>query len=190
MATKATGIVAYNALHIMKRLGLILVFGLGALVVVNGQGTLDKKLQDQLKKLFPNATSFSSKIAEPPHYKAYAGDPKAPESLIGLAFWTTELTPLDRGYDGPIKVLVGMTPQARLTGIVVAEHKEPYGDFSIDTARFQDQFRNKDIRDQFKVGTDINAIATATISITTVARSVRNSGRRVARALLTPPGTQ
>jgi Na+-translocating ferredoxin:NAD+ oxidoreductase RnfG subunit len=98
------------------------------------------------------------------------------------------LTPLERGYDGPIKVLVGMDPQARVTGIVVAEHKEPYGDFSIDTARFQEQFRNKDIRDRFQVGTDIDRIATATISISTVARSVRNSGRRIARVLLTPPG--
>lgn len=179
---------AYNARDIMKRLGLALVFGLGALVVVNGQAGLDARTQGQIKKLFPNATNISPKVAEPPHYKVYAGDPKDPNALIGFAFWTTELTPLERGYDGPIKVLVGMTPQARVTGIVVAEHKEPYGDFSIDTARFQDQFRNKDIRDRFQVGTDIDRIATATISISTVARSVRNSGRRIARALLTPPG--
>ena len=174
----------------MKRVACGVVLSLCALAVISGQTALDPKLQGQLKKLFPNATSFSPKIAEPPHYKAFAGDPKSPDALVGFAFWTTELTPLERGYDGPIKVLVGMTPQAKLTGIVVAEHKEPYGNFSIDTARYQEQFRNKDIRDAFKVGADIDAIATATISIATVARSVRNSGRRIARALLTPPGAQ
>lgn len=173
----------------MKRLALILVFGLGTLVVVSGQSRSDSKLPSQLKRLFPNATSFSEKLPDPPHFNAYSGDPKSPGSLIGYAFWTTDLTPLERGYDGPIKVLVGMTPQAKLTGIVVSEHKEPYGDFSIDTAGFQDQFKNKDVRDAFKVGTDIDAISRATISITTVARSVRNSGRRIARELLTPPGS-
>ncbi len=172
----------------MKRLGVASVIVLGMWAVLSAQSPPDAKLQGQLKRLFPGATSFSVKFAEPPHYKVYAGDPKSPESVIGYAFWTTELTPLERGYDGPIKVLVGMTPQAKLTGIVVGDHKEPFGDFSIDTAPFQDQFRNKDIRENFKVGADIDAITRATISVGTVARSVRNSGRRIARALLTPPG--
>jgi transcriptional regulator of nitric oxide reductase len=144
----------------------------------------DAKLQAQLKRLFPNANSFSAKQSEPPHYKALG--PK--NEVQGYAFWTTELTPLERAYDGPIKILVGMDANAVLTGIVVAEHKEPFGDFSIDTAGFQSQFRNKNIRDEFKVGADIDAIARATISVTTATRSVRNSARRVARALLTPPG--
>lgn len=174
----------------MKRVAFGVILSLCALAVISGQTALDPRLQGQLKKLFPNATSFSPKIAEPPHYKAFAGDPKDPDALVGFAFWTTDLTPLERGYDGPIKVLVGMTPQAKLTGIVVAEHKEPYGNFSIETAKFHDQFRNKDIRDAFKVGADIDVVATATISISTVARSVRNSGRRIARTLLMPPGAQ
>lgn len=172
----------------MKRLGLALVFGLGALVVVNGQAGLDARTQGQIKKLFPNATNISPKVAEPPHYKVYAGDPKDPNALIGYAFWTTELTPLERGYDGPIKVLVGMTPQARVTGIVVAEHKEPYGDFSIERPAFAAHFKNKDIRDPFRLGTDVDAVSRATITMSSAVRAIRNSARRVARAFLTPPG--
>lgn len=144
----------------------------------------DPKLQAQLKRLFPNASSFSVKQTEPPHYKAFGPG----NEVQGYAFWTTELTPLERAYDGPIKILVGMDTNATLTGIVVAEHKEPFGDFSIDTAGFQAQFKGKKIRDEFKVGGDIDAITRATISVTTAARSVRNSARRVARVLLTPPG--
>jgi transcriptional regulator of nitric oxide reductase len=171
-----------------KTLALIVAFAIGTLVVVNGQSALDAKLQGQLKQLFPGATAFSAKQPEPPHYKVYNGDPKASGTLMGFAFWTTELTPLERGYDGPIKVLVGMNTRGALTGIIVTEHHEPYGDFSIDTGGFQNQFRNKDVRDAFKVGGDIDAISRATISVTTVSRSVRNSARRIARALLTPPG--
>ena len=153
------------------------------LVAVQAQTAIDGKLQAQLKRLFPGATSFSPKQADPPHYKAMVNG-----ATSGYAFWTTDLTPLERGYDGPIKILVGMDLDGVLTGIVVAEHKEPFGDFSIDTSGFQAQFRGKNIRDEFKVGTDIDAITRATISVTTAARSVRNSGRRIARALLTPPG--
>ena len=172
----------------MKLPILILVMALGAFVVVNGQAPVDAKLLGQLKQAFPGATSFSPKVAEPPHFKVYVGDPRLPASLAGFAFFTTELTPLERGYDGPIRVLVGMNTTGVVTGIVVMEHKEPYGDFSIDTRPFSEQFKGKSVRDQFKVGTDIDAISRATISVATVARSVRNSGRRIARALLTPPG--
>jgi NosR/NirI family nitrous oxide reductase transcriptional regulator len=167
----------------IKSLGLILVLVLGAWVAVGAQAP-DAKLQGQLKRLFPNAASFSAKQNDPPHYKAL-GPGNTP---MGYAFWTTELTPLERGYDGPIKILVGVDTRGVLTGIVVAEHKEPYGDFSIDTPTFQSQFRNKDIRDQFRVGGDIDAISRATISVTTATRSIRNGARRIARALIAPPG--
>ena len=42
--------------------------------------------------------------------------------------------------------------------------------------------------DAFKVGDDIDAISRATVSVTSSARAIRNSARRIARALLTPPG--
>ena len=42
--------------------------------------------------------------------------------LAGLAFWTTELDPLERGYDGPIKILVGMDTAGVLAGVLVVDH--------------------------------------------------------------------
>jgi NosR/NirI family nitrous oxide reductase transcriptional regulator len=171
----------------MRALILILTLVVGGyVVVVEGQGP-DAKLQAQLKQLFPSATSFSPKGGEPPHIKAFQGDPKLPQSLIGYAFYTTELQPLERGYDGPIKSLVGMNTKGVLTGIVVVEHHEPYGDFSIDLPAFPKQFQNKDIRQPFRVGGDIDAVSRATITVTSASRAIRNSARRVARALLTPP---
>ena len=151
-------------------------------IVVAGQTPGDQKLQNNLKNLFPAAASFSPKEGSPPHITAF-NPAKAP---VGFAFWTTDLEPLERGYDGPIKILVGMDPKGLLTGVVVAEHHEPYGSFSVDTPEFAGQFKNKSIRDPFKVGGDIDAVSRATISITSASRAVRNSARRVARQLLTP----
>jgi transcriptional regulator of nitric oxide reductase len=144
---------------------------------------LDAKLAAQLRQLFPAAATFSPKSGEPPHFKAL--DEK--NGMTGYAFWTTELEPLERGYDGPIRILVGLDPKGVITGIVVAQHNEPYGNFSIDLPQFPAQFKGKSIRDPFRVGGDIHAVSRATMTISSAARAVRNSARRVARALLTPP---
>ena len=146
-------------------------------------GAADPKLQAQLKQLFPSAT-FSPKFPDPPHYKAFAPNP---QTITGLSFWTTEIEPLERGYDGPIKILVGMDPGGVITGVIVAGHNEPYGDFSIDRPEFAAQFKGKSIRDRFRVGEDVDAVSRATITVTSAARAIRNSARRIATRLLPPP---
>lgn len=173
------------------RIPAIAVLLLAADVIVTGrQSPVDPKLQAQLIQLFPSATAFSPKAGDPPHFKAYMNDPRVAQSVVGVAFWTTELEPLERGYDGPIKILVGMDMKGILTGIIVADHHEPYGDFSIEPPRFATQFRGKNIRDPFRVGADVDAVSRATITISSAARAVRNSARRVARQLLTPPAPE
>lgn len=160
----------------------------GAITVAQSQAASDPKLQGQLKQLFPAAAAFSPKQPEPPHFKAFAPGPAgSPQAVAGLAFWTTEIEPLERGYDGPIKILVGMDTKGVLTGVVVVQHHEPYGDFSIEPAAFAEQFKGKSIRDPFRVGADVDAVSRATITITSAARAIRNSARRVATQLLAPP---
>ena len=152
------------------------------------QPAMDPVLRLQLKGFFPEAATFSEKQGSPPHFKVYAAAAQGEEPrLLGLAWWTTELEPLERGFDGPIKMLVGMDTSGILKGIVVTEHHEPYGDFSVDTPGFAAQFKGKNIRDSFKVGEDIDAISRASISVTSASRAVRNSARRIARELLAPP---
>jgi len=151
------------------------------IVATGAQPALDATVQAQLRQLFPSATSFSPKTGEPPHFKAFAGS-----QVTGYAFWTTELEPLERGFDGPIRILVGMDPKGTLTGIIVAQHNEPYGSWSIEPPAFSAQFRGKSIRDAFRVGADIHAVSRATMTISSAARAVRNSARRVARQFLTP----
>ena len=156
---------------------------LSTLTAGQSAGAVDPRLQGQLKHLFPAAT-FSPKAPEPPHYKAFA---PGPQTVAGLVFWTTEIEPLERGYDGPIRILVGMDTKGVLTGIIVAAHNEPYGDFSIDRPEFAAQFTGKSIRDPFRVGADIDAVSRATITVTSAARAIRISARRMAMQLLAPP---
>lgn len=151
------------------------------------QAPVDDRLQQQLAQLFPAATAFSPKEGEPPHFKAFSGSPGGARKLLGYAFWTTELEPLERGYDGPIKILAGVDTDGILAGIVVVDHYEPYGYFSIDLPKYAAQFRQKSIRDSFRVGGDIDAVSTATLTVTSATRAVRNGSRRIARRLLTPP---
>jgi NosR/NirI family nitrous oxide reductase transcriptional regulator len=172
-----------------RRRFLIFLALLGVATVTSGQSRGgEAQLQARLKSLFPQAASFSSKEGEPPHYSAYGADARGGKSVVGYAFWTTDVDPLERGYDGPIVMLVGMDLKGILTGLIVAEHHEPYGDFSVEPPSFAAQFKNKNIRDQFRVGSDIDAVSRATITMTSAVRAVRNSSRRIARALLTPPG--
>ncbi len=160
---------------------------MAGVTLATAQGRAAESQASQLKKIFPAAATFSPKGGEPPHFKAFSAEPANPsQPAAGFAFWTTELQPLERGYDGPIKILVGMDPAGIISGIVVTDHREPYGYFSVDLPEFAAQFKGKSVRDPFKVGVDIDAISRATISVMSATRAVRDSARRVARSLLSP----
>jgi NosR/NirI family nitrous oxide reductase transcriptional regulator len=150
--------------------------------------SIDAKVLAQLKQVMPSAASFSPKEGVPPHFTAFgSGSDGEQPPIVGYAFWTTEVEPLERGYDGPIKILVGMDTKGILTGVVVTEHHEPYGSFSVEPPRFAAQFKGKNIRDPFAVGQDVDAVSRATISIASASRAIRNSSRRIARAVMTQP---
>ena len=170
---------------ILKRIAAAVTLVVGATIVTTAGGQSADVLQARLKQLFPAATAFSPKGGEPPHFKAYAGPGQ--QNVIGYAFYTTEVSPLERGYGGPIVMLMGIDTKGLLTGVIVVEHHEPYGNFSIDPPSFPAQFRGKDVRDPFKLGGDIDAVSRATITMSSAVRAIRLSARRVARELVAPP---
>lgn len=151
-----------------------------------GQSPPDARLAAQLRQLFPEAGAFSGRVGSPPHLEAYSAESK-PRELLGYAVWTTDLDPLERGYDGPIKILVGVDLRGIITGVLVVDHHEPYGYFSVDLPEFADQFAGKSLRDPFKVGEDVDAVSRATLTVTSATRAIRNSARRLATALIRPP---
>jgi NosR/NirI family nitrous oxide reductase transcriptional regulator len=166
----------------MNRLVILLALVAGSSTLL----TAGQSLESRLKQLFPSATSFSPKEGDPPHFTAYAGGAGS-KTIAGYAFWTTELLPLERGYSGPIAMLVGLDTTGKITGVIMGDHHEPYGDFSIDPPKFVATFRHKDVRDPFKLGEDVDAVSRATITMSSAVRAIRNSARRMARQYLTAP---
>jgi NosR/NirI family transcriptional regulator, nitrous oxide reductase regulator len=174
----------------LKKLAVLAML-LGSMVVVvlaADRIFTNPKPEAHLKKLFPNAMAFSKLEGTPLHYTAYAVDPQKNPSAapLGFAFWTTDMVPQEHGYHGAIHILVGMDMTGILTGVVVDYDSEPYGYFSVQPPEFAAQFKGKSIRDQYRVGADVDAVSRATLSVNSAARAIRDSSRMVARALLTP----
>ena len=174
----------------MKKLAaLALLLGATSLVVAAADRIFTNPKPDaHLKKLFPAAAAFSKLEGTPLHYTAYAADPQQNPAAapLGFAFWTTDMVPDEHGYHGPIHILVGMGPNGVLTGVAVDYDSEPYGYFSVEPPEFAAQFTGKSVRDQFRVGADVDAVSRATLSVNSAARAIRDSSRLVARALLNP----
>lgn len=102
-----------------------------------------------------------------------------------VAFNTYDITPHIRGYAGAIKVLVALMPDGRISGIKLLEHKEtPNYVHRMETPEFLRQFLGKSINDPFEVDKDIDGISRATVSVSAMARTVRGSGRLIAKEVM------
>lgn len=141
-----------------------------------------------LKRVMPDADSFSEKAGEPPVYRAYAASEQGGEpQLIGYLFETPDYPPEEIGYSAPIEVMVGMNLEGVLSGIEVLFYRESYksirGDF-INTERFPNQFEGMSVSDGFRVGRDLDGVSRATITSWATSRGIRNAARRVAQSYL------
>jgi transcriptional regulator of nitric oxide reductase len=171
--------------HVRRPPLWLAVLVIGSVTLSAGEPPRTKNLTDLVKHLFPSVSTITPKTGTPPHFSVLQSDGAGGEKVAGVAFLTTDLEPLERGYHGPIKILVGMQMNGKLAGIVVLENQEPYGYFSVDVPAFAAQFVGKDIRDPFKVGQDVDAVSRASITINSAARAIRNSARRMASQVLT-----
>jgi transcriptional regulator of nitric oxide reductase len=163
----------------------VLVLVVGSSTLAADQALRTKPLTELVKHLFPSVSTITPKAGTPPRFGVLQRDGSGGEKLVGVAFLTTDLEPLERGYHGPIKILVGLQATGKLAGVVVLENQEPYGYFSVDLPGFAAQFAGKDIRDPFKVGQDIDAVSRASITTNSATRAIRNSARRVAAQVFT-----
>lgn len=140
-----------------------------------------------LQQVMPQATSFSDKEGTPPVYSAYAPNDSGADELVGYVFLSADVPPEERGYSAPIDMLIGVDTDFQITGIKILRYVESYvntlGDFIADP-EFQAQFRNKSIRDDFRLQRDIDGISGATVSSFAITRGARDAARRVAEAYL------
>lgn len=155
---------------------------------VSGQDQWQNIEEQWLREIFPSATHFSSKQGSPPVITALQAQQGNQEDLLlGYVFTTPDLPPEEIGFSGPIDVLIGMNLEGEIVGTKLLFYLESYknfrGDFIGDSG-YLDQFTNKAIDQEFRLGEDIDGMARATISSWAIARGVRNAARRVAENYL------
>lgn len=170
---------------------MLLLLGLLVLLLAPspaaGQGGLGREF---FEWVLPHATEYSEeKEGSPPVFRGYTVDEAGNRTLVGYAFFTSDVPPEELGYNGPIEVLVGMDLSGTLTGVVVTHYNESLqqtrGDFLFRRG-FQEQFAGKSIRDAFRVRRDVDGISGATITVSAMSIGIRNAARRVASVYLTP----
>ncbi|MBI4824041.1 MAG: 4Fe-4S binding protein [Nitrospirae bacterium] len=159
-----------------RRLTLLIVFLLSlfsgyAIKKISPEQKVDESLY--LKEVSPD-TEFLKK--EDTYYPSREGI---------IAFNTYDVMPSIRGYAGPIKVLVSLSPEGKIYGIKLLEHKEtPNYVHSMETPEFLGQFLGKDINDPFEEDKDIMGISRATVSVSALLSAVRKSSRAIASSVM------
>lgn len=162
------------------RLTALLILALVALApgAATAQG-VDRVSARLLREVMPEADRLDPAEGDPPVRRAYRG-----EEFLGYVFLTSDFPPEVVGYSGPIRAVVGMSPDGHLTGVRVTEYHESRmnqkGDFLRQTPGFQEQYGGKYIGDAFRVYEDIAGISRVSISVRALSRGVRDSARRVA----------
>jgi len=96
---------------------------------------------------------------------------------MGVVFLTTEVVPEESwGYRDQIATLVGIDAMGKITGVkVLSEFESPRYTKGLleDESWFLKQFEEKDASDNFILESDIDAITGATITSSTVNRSIK-----------------
>ena len=140
-----------------------------------------------MQELLPGAETFSEKSGEPPVYQAFRASESGEQQLVGYLFETPDLPPEEMGYSSTVHSLVALDLEGTVTGIEIIQYREAYrsirGDF-LNSERFPNQFFDKHLSEEFRVGRDIDGVSRATISSWAVSRGIRNAARRVAQAYL------
>ena len=154
-----------------------------AVIVSAGAGYImeiyrpEKKIDERryLQEIAPGMT-FADKTGDPPHYLS------ADKTVV---FNSYDMPPLIRGYAGPIKVLLALAPDGRISGIKLLEHKETknYVHY-METLEYLKQFIGKSFNDPFEADSDVDSISRATVSVEALAKTVRESSRTVAAKVL------
>ncbi len=131
-----------------------------------------------------------------PHTRACRPLPKTPEIYegldaagrpTGLAFVTGDLVPPVPGYGGPIHVLVGVTPDRRISRVVVLAHHETPS-YTRGLPDFLAEFSGKPFDAPMTLGKDIEGMTGATVSSRAVAASIRAAVTKAGSLLGWNPG--
>jgi len=127
-----------------------------------------------LADVLPAASAFARKTRPFPYLVGYATDGGR---AVGVVFLTTEVVPEQCwGYRDQIATLVGVDSAGQITGIKVlseSENARYTKGLLADGSWFLAQFTGKDAGDRFVLYSDVEGITGATITSSTLTRSVK-----------------
>ncbi|MDR2534406.1 MAG: FMN-binding protein [Treponema sp.] len=137
-----------------------------------------KALDEALKELFPDADNFKEitgtiasseqNVTFETQYAAQKGD-----DIVGAA-----LEASGPSYGGPIKILVGIGGDGKITRIKILEHSDTPGLGANATKEsFSGQFTKKAVTDPFEAKNDVAAITASTVTTRAVANVVKIAGQ-------------
>jgi len=163
------------------------IFILGAILVLYlaPKSFAESVTKNDLTDVLPTADRFVRNTEPFGHYLGYATDGG---HLMGVCFVTTEVVPDESwGYRDQIVTLVGVSATGKIYGVkVLTEYESPRytKGFLSDDSKFITQFVGMDAGDSFLLDYDIDAITGATITSSTVARSIKTGLQLVAEQVL------
>lgn len=141
--------------------------------------------QADVEKLFPTATGieYVSSVT-PKHYLAYSGSAEG-RVLEGYAVGSSECAPDIRGYAGPVPLLVALDGRGRVLRVVALPNEETPSYVSrLFSDRYLARFAGKSHQDPLRIGTDIDAVTGATVSLDALTRTLRETLRVFATSIL------
>lgn len=140
------------------------------------------KAQEFFRQVFPQASYFIKRDTKPEHYIAYYEDPQTEKrTALGFCFETAKTMPDLYGYSSRINILVGIDLRTRINQIKVLDENESgyLARRTLNSKKFVNQFKGKRLQDLFIPGQDLDAVSGATVSLTSAASSIRESGRLI-----------
>lgn len=110
---------------------------------------------------FPLGVSAKPSSENPSIYQVYDADGK----LLGYSSSNTALGIKASGYGGEMELVVGVDPEARISGVVVLGNAETssYLEKVLKSSAFS-ALTGKDIADEFVIGKDLDGVSRATIT--------------------------
>lgn len=157
----------------MEKIRIAVLMTAAVALVVGLAFSPEKALNEEehLREIAPDIV-FSPKQGNPPHFPSVEGV---------VAFNSHDAVPSIRGYAGPIKILIALRGDGMITGLKLLEHTETknYVHYMESTSYLR-KFLGKSIYDPFEINRDIDGISRATVSVKALARTVKESSRKIA----------
>jgi len=127
---------------------------------------------------FPSANRLEPAESEWPVSRVMQGD-----TLLGYAFESVDVAPIPAYSGKPINLLVGIDTEGKITQVDVLGHSEPIMLVGIPEEKlegFADKHMGAHVNDHLKVGSELDAVSGATVTVIVAGDTIMRASRRVA----------